>query len=151
MPAAAFAARCPRHKLPIVEWVESRRGSRDCSFPQRRPLLEAQFSACQPFQQERRLFAQPPTMHLARGEPASSQFASWPKEARFRAGAAAASVTSSGEMSSFADMSGAALIAQIAACVRLWTRSFRRIDLTWTFAVASEMASLRAMHLLESP
>jgi hypothetical protein len=120
-------------------------------FPSGGRFLEAQFSACQPFQQERRLFAQPPTMHLARGEPASSQLASWPKEARFRAGAAAAFVTCSGEMSSFTDMSGAALIAQIAACVRLWTRIFRRIDLTWTFAVASEMASLRLFFCWNHP
>ena len=38
--------------------------------------------------------------------------------------------TCPGEMSSFANMSGAAVIAQIAACVRLLTRILRRIALT---------------------
>src|SRR5206468_5063570 len=43
------------------------------------------------------------------------------------------------------------LIAQIAAWVRFWTPTFRRIALTWTFTVASAMLILRAMPLLELP
>src|SRR5205085_4639367 len=43
------------------------------------------------------------------------------------------------------------LFAHIAASVRLWTRMFRKIALTWTFTVASANAILRAIVLLESP
>ena len=42
-------------------------------------------------------------------------------------------------------------IAQIAACVRFWTRILRKIALTWTFTVASAISIFRAMLLLESP
>ena len=40
------------------------------------------------------------------------------------------SFSKAGEASSFAEMNGPLLIAQIAACVRLWTRILRRIALT---------------------
>src|SRR5262245_31200184 len=43
------------------------------------------------------------------------------------------------------------LMAQIAACVRFWTRILRRIALTWTFTVASAISILRAIDLLDSP
>ena len=42
-------------------------------------------------------------------------------------------------------------ISQIAACVRLWTRSLRRIALTCTLTVASAISSFFAMDLFESP
>ncbi|WP_241216667.1 hypothetical protein [Sphingomonas koreensis] len=43
------------------------------------------------------------------------------------------------------------MTAQIAACVRLRTRSLRRIALMWTLTVASAMLRRREITLLGSP
>ena len=42
-------------------------------------------------------------------------------------------------------------IAQIAACVRLSTRIFRRIDFMWALTVASVTSHVRAITLLACP
>src|SRR6476619_2264121 len=48
-----------------------------------------------------------------------------------------------------ASASASCFFAQIAACVRFWTWSLRKIALTWTFTVASAIPIFWAMLLLE--